>query len=427
MTALAVPSIPVHRFALACGATLLVSPRPGAPVCAVQAHIRGGHSLDPTGFEGLSYLTGRFVEQGTRAFSDEELALALEPAGGNLSGSTTGVSGQIAGADWKTLLECFVETLTAPTYPKAKVELQKKRVLDRLLLERDDPRTQGAWSFRRLVYGKHWLGQRDYGTLDSVARIERKHLVKHHRDQWCGSRTVIAFCGDVDPKAVRRFLDKKLAGWREGKNLAPREQVFPKLEARRDVFPAQRQQVHVYLGHLGIVRTDPDYAALTVMDHVLGTGPGFTSRITRILRDELGLAYTVHAAIHSSAGVLPGTFTAYIGTSPENLGTAVQGFGREMRRIQKELVSPDELELAKSYLTGSFALGYERASRRVGALITAFRNGLPEDYLARLVAEFGEVDADDVRRVAQKHLHPDAACLVAAGPVTKRALAALRY
>jgi len=83
-------------------------------------------------------------------------------------------------------------------------------------------------------------------------------------------------------------------------------------------------------------------------------------------------------------------------------------------------VTPDELELAQSYLTGSFALGFERASRRVGAMISAFRTGLPDDHLERLVASFAEVSAEDVRAAARAHLHPDKACLVAAGPVAKR-------
>ena len=422
MSKLAIPDLPVHRFELGCGVQLLVSPRPGAPVCAVQAHVRGGHSLDEPGREGTAYLAGRFVDQGTAEYSDEDIANALEPAGGSLVGSSTGLTGQIAGADWKTLLDLLASMLVSPKYPKAKVARQKQRVLDRLVIERDDPRTQGAWAFRRLVYGKHWLGQPDYGSLASVPNIERKHLVAHHKKNWCGERTVIAFCGDVDPKQVKRFLERRLAAYPRGTALGAADRTFPDRAERIDAFSAKRQQVHVFLGHLGIERNDPDFAALTVMDHVLGTGPGFTSRITRILRDELGLAYTVHAAIHSSAGVLPGTFTAYIGTSPEHLATAVDGFRREMSRIREELVHPDELELAKSYLTGSFALGFERASRRVHAMVSANRNGLPDDYLSQLVQSFASVTAEDVRRAAAKHLRPDAACLVAAGPVTKREL-----
>ena len=81
---------------------------------------------------------------------------------------------------------------------------------------------------------------------------------------------------------------------------------------------------------------DRDIGSLVVMDHVLGTGPGFTNRISRILRDEKGLAYSVNANIHGSAGILPGMFTAYIGTSPDNVRTAVAGFLHEMRRIRDE-------------------------------------------------------------------------------------------
>jgi zinc protease len=422
---LAIPALPVHRSQLSCGATLLVSPRPGAPVAAVQVHVRGGHSLDPEGREGTAYLAGRFVDQGTETHTEEEIAAALEPAGGALAGSSTGLVGHVAGADWKTLLELLVPCLTSPTYPREKIARQKKRVMDRLLVERDDPRTQGAWLFRRLVYGDHWVGRPDHGTLESVARIQRRHLVRHHERNWCGKRSVIAFCGDVDPEKVRRFLNRRLSGWNPGEDLPPVDRSFPERSPRADAFPAKRQQLHVFMGHLGVERRDPDYPALVVMDHVLGTGPGFTSRITRRLRDELGLAYTVHAAIHTSAGVLPGTFTAYIGTSPENLTTAVKGFQREIRRIQRELVSPEELDLAKSYLSGSFALGYERASRRVQAIVSAHRNALPDDHLQELVRSFGEVTAQDVRRVARAHLFPASSCLVVAGPVTRRGLAGL--
>jgi zinc protease len=420
-----VPELCVERFVLRCGGTLLVSPRPGAPVFAVQAHVRGGHSLDPSGLGGTAFLAGRLVDQGARGWSEEEIAAALEPAGGNLSGSSTGISGQIAGGEWRVLVECLAACLAAPTYPEAKVELHRKRLLDRLLLERDDPRTQGAWLFRRLVYGSHWLGRPDYGSIESVRRVRRAHLAAHHRRHWCGKRAVIVVSGDVDPQAVRRVLDRGLARWRPGADLAPPDMRFPPLARRTGVFPAERQQIHVYLGHLGIRRTDPDYAALVVMDHVLGSGPGFTSRITRRLRDELGLAYAVNASIHSSAGVLPGTFMAYIGTSPEHLRVATHGFLAEIERMRSELVSEQELRLARDYLTGSFALGYERSARRVQTIVSAQRNGLPDDHLTRLLSALACVGAEDVRRVARAHLHPEAACVAISGPVSPRVLAGL--
>ncbi|MCK6445250.1 MAG: insulinase family protein [Planctomycetes bacterium] len=422
------PTVPtielaIRRFELPCGVTLLVSPRAGAPVFALHTHVRGGHSLDPRGKEGTAYLAGALADQGTRRRSEEEIAELLEPAAGSLSGDASGVSGQIAGRDWRLLCELACESIVEPTYPEKQFRRQKERLLERLLVERDEPRAQGELLFRKLVYGAHWLGRNAYGTLESVRRITRRDVLEFQRANWVGRRTIVAVCGDVDPDDVRALFAKRLARWSPGTPFVATESKFPERAVRTDVFRADRQQVHVYLGHLGVARSDPDYVALTVMDHVLGTGPGFTNRISMKLRDELGLAYSVNAAIHASAGILPGTFCAYIGTSPKHLATAIRGFLAEMRRIREEPVGEEELATAKSYLIGSFALGFQRASRRAGYLISMERHKLPADILERLPREYAAITADDVRRVAQKHLHPDACVVAATGPLDAKALA----
>ena len=95
------------------------------------------------------------------------------------------------------------------------------------------------------------------------------------------------------------------------------------------------------------------------MDHVLGTGPGFTNRISRRLRDELGLAYSVHAAIHSSAGDPARHVPAYIGTSPEHVATALAGFRSRdpahPARARRAGRAPDGHRLRRRLLRGSRA------------------------------------------------------------------------
>lgn len=411
--------LPIQRFELECGGVLLFSRRPSAPVFAVQAHIRGGPSLDPRGFEGTAFLAGTLVDQGTKQYSEEAIATLLEPAGGEVAGDAGGLGGAIVNDQWGLLLEIMSQMLQHPTYPPEQVARQKKRLLDRLLVEKEEPRSQGGMLFRKLVYGDHWLGRAAYGTIESVERIGPRELRKHHAQNRVARRAVIAICGDVEPRVVKRALDRMLRGWNPGTPLVTHPPRLPDRAARFGAFPAKRQQVHVYLGHIGITRNDPDYPALVVMDHILGTGPGFTNRISRILRDELGLAYSVNASIHSTAGILPGMFTAYIGTSPQHVKTAVQGFMREIHRIQDELVGEEELELAKSYLIGSFPLGFERASRRASYLVSSELHSFPPDNLERLLEAFAAVRAPDVQRVARKHLFPEASCLVAAGPISR--------
>lgn len=410
--------LPRERFVLDCGAVLLVSRRRGAPVTAARIHIRGGPSLDTAERAGTAFLTGGMADQGTAKHNEEELALLLEPAGGEVHGDANGLTGSIAGKEWKLLLQIMSEVLTTPKYPKQAIERQKRRLLSRLLVERDDPRTQGARQFRKLIYGDHWIGRPAHGYYETIADIEAKDLRAHHKKHWVGKRATIGVCGDVDPKQVKRTLNRLLADWNPGTKFQPTSMELPDRAVRTAAFPADRRQVHVYLGHLGIRRSDPDYAALVVMDHILGTGPGFTNRISRSLRDEQGLAYSVSADIYSSAGLLPGTFTAYIGTSPEHVETAVHGFQAEIHRIQDKLVTKEELRVVQQYLLGSFILGYERASRRAGYLVSAELFDLPEDTLECLPREFAAITREDVRRAARKHLYPEACCLAASGPVT---------
>src|SRR5207249_7812023 len=76
-------------------------------------------------------------------------------------------------------------------------------------------------------------------------------------------------------------------------------------EKRQKFVNMPAQQLNIYLAHLGVSRTNPDYYALQVMDTILGGGAGFTARIPQRLRDELGLAYTTFASITMTAGIDP--------------------------------------------------------------------------------------------------------------------------
>jgi zinc protease len=406
-----------ERFELSCGATLLVHRRPFSAVTAVRVHVRGGPGLDPAGKEGVVHLTGAFADQGTGARTDQDIAALLEPEGGGVSGDAMGLSGAVAGTAWRVLMDVLGELVTDAAYPDALIERQLERMKSRLEVEADDPRAQGGILFKRLVYGEeHFLGRNTYGDLESVSSITPADLRAHRSSNWCGSRLVIAVVGDVDPAEVRDHAEHAFQGVPVGAPHQRTEPSFPPIESRTAAFERERQQVHVHLGHLGIRRAHPDYVPLAVMDHVLGTGPGFTNRITQVLRDQLGLAYSVHADIHGTAGKLPGMFRAYIGTSPEHVRTAVDGFVTEMRRIGEEPVPEEELSVAKSYLVGSFAMGFERASRRAQYLVSAEVHGFPADHLERLPAEFAAVTAEDVRRAAAAHLHPDACSIAVSGP-----------
>ncbi|MHC4261863.1 MAG: M16 family metallopeptidase [Planctomycetota bacterium] len=419
-----VPELPVERFELSCGARLLVSSRADAPLCALQLHVAGAFAEDPLERAGLAHLVGALAPEGTRSRSDEDLADALEPHGGSLSGDSTGLVGVIEGAHWQALVDVTAEVVCEPSYPKQQVDRRRDALLDRLTVEAADPRVQAARRFRQAVYGDHWLGRPERGEHETVARIERRHLTAYHRQHWVARRATIAVCGDVEAREVFERFERRLAGWKPGTQAPPVAEDFPAPRRRVSAFRASRQQVHLFLGHLGIRRDDPDYAAVAVLDHVLGTGAGFTNRIAKRLRDDEGLAYSVYASQYDSAGRLPGVFSAYIGTSPTKIEAAVHGMVEEIARIRDEPGTEEELSLARDSLIGSYVLGFERAKARVNYILFAERMGFGQEELVELPRRIAAVGIEDVQRAARRCLRPEELCLSGAGPVTRKQLAA---
>jgi zinc protease len=316
----------------------------------------------------------------------------------------------------KQATDLLREMVLEPSFPGREVRRVQTEILTEIKSDQDDPRTVAARRFRKEIYQKHPLGRPPQGTAQSVASFKPKHLREFHDTWFRPDRGYIAASGPFEPEETLDRLERTFKRFRgTGPDHAPMPSVeLP--EVGSDVhLPMAREQVHVFLGHIGIRRTHPDFYVLSVMDHILGTGPGFTSRCSRKLRDEMGLCYAVSAGITPSAGEEPGTFTAYIGTSPEHRQSAVDRFLDEIRRIRVEPPSSQELQDIKEYLTGSFVFALERNSNLAAYAIRAKRFELGFDFLERYPSVVRAITPEQVCEAAMRHLHPDRLAVVSAG------------
>jgi zinc protease len=94
---------------------------------------------------------------------------------------------------------------------------------------------------------------------------------------------------------------------------------------------------------------------------------------------------------------------------------AVRLVREEMARMGREPIAEAELELAKSYLIGSFPLRLDTSGKLAGFLGAVEENGLGLDYPDRYKERIGRVTAADVQRVAAKYLDPGTFCSVMVG------------
>lgn len=398
------------------GLTCIALRNPGVGTFAVTLAFRVGQGHESDGEHGLAYLTGSCLEEGTRRRSAVELAEAVEGIGGSLETTSSSVTILCPADEASKAVRLVREVALEPAFRVRDVRRMQGEILAEIEADDADPRAVARRTFRREVYRDHPLGRPVHGDAKSTSAFKPADLQRFHRTWFVPADAILAAAGPAPPQEVLELLVKGFRSFR-GKGRAHPQHAAPALPARtieRHV-PMEREQVHVYLGHVGVRRSDPDFVPLVVMDHVLGSGPGFTSRITRRLRDEMGLCYAVHAAIGDDAGLEPGTFTAYIGTSAQHRQRAVAVFLEEMRRIRDTLPTAAELRDVQDYLTGSYVFGLERNQNLVGYAIRARRYGLGYDWIDRYPDLVRAVTREDVQRVARAHLDPDRVVVASAG------------
>ncbi|MGB7622447.1 MAG: pitrilysin family protein [Terriglobia bacterium] len=403
------------------GLTLLVCERHNTSTISIEVSLLAGSRFEADAQAGLASLTGRLLTEGTASRSAEDLALAIESVGGSLD-SGTGTEGAVVSAstlsrDFGLGLELSADVLLHPAFENDRVLHEREKTISEIRSAKDRPRTVLDWKFNELIYTTHPLHRPSVGYEDSVAKIDREQVVTFHQRFFVPANCSVAVAGDFKGETILPQLEDIFGSWSASAPSVPDIPVVHRQTAPiEDFVRMDKEQVNLYVGHLGIRRSNPDYYTLNVLDVILGSAPGFTSRIPKRLRDEQGLAYSTFANITQSSGLDPGRFVAYIGTSPEHRQRAIEGILGEIRRIVDEPVTPDELRDAKQYLTGSFVFQFQTNSQIAHFMILAERYGLGFDYVEEYPGLINSVSIDDVARVARTYLHPEAATIVVVGP-----------
>jgi zinc protease len=405
---------------------LLLSENHSVPSVSIQAIVGAGSRFEADDKAGLASLVGELLDAGTATRSSKQIAETIDATGGHLATfgdyQSSGVVVILLSEDAALGLEVASDLLINPAFPEDKVQQYVDRRVAQIKARLDVPRTLASDLFNEIVFEGTPLHRPTLGYEQSVKTITPQDVRGFYRRYYAPDNTKLAIVGDIDKGEIKSIVLSTFGKWERTSAFEPPQ--IPR--ARRQSVPIEKyagvpkEQVNIVIGHLGIERRNPDYYALLVMDTILGSSPGFTSRIPRILRDEQGLAYSTFSNITSSAGLDPGRFIAYIGTAPENLDRAIAGLRGEITRIVEGGVTEEELEIARSYLTGSFVFRFQKNSQVAEFVIEAEVYDLGFDYLDRFPELIRGVTVEDVNRVARKYIDPQHLTTVVVGPVDEQ-------
>jgi len=417
-------ALEVHSHTLRNGLKVLLVDNSSVPTVSLTSSVLAGARYDLESKAGLAIMASRLLDEGTESRTSLEIADAIESVGGAIEtdGSFERIiaTAGVLNKDVDLGLELLADLVMRPIFPQDYVDKEKERTLAEIASALDRPQVVAGWAFNELVYQNHPLHRPSHGYPQTVERLTREDLLDFHRRYFVPNNVILSIVGDFRVPELLPKIENAFGDW-EARPVEFPEYSEPVRQTGKRVkfitMPAQ--QLNIYVGHLGVRRTNPDYYALQVLDTILGGGAGFTARIPRRLRDELGLAYTTFASMTMTAGLDPGRFIAFIGTSPENMNLAIDGLLNEIRRIIEEPVSAEELQDAKDYLTGSFVFAFESSPQIARFLVHAEVYGLGFDYIDKYPQYVRAVTVDDISRVARKYLDSENYTLVVVGPVAE--------
>jgi zinc protease len=400
------------------GFRLIWERRPDTGVVALELYVDAGIVREAK--PGLACLTGRLLEEGTLNRSAHDLAATIEDAGGLLDVGSTGGSVRVCREELATALEILADVTISPAFPRDAIDWVARRIAADLRGDLEDPAFRADLRFRELVYGDHPLARDPRGRAGEVATLSRRDVVAHHRRHFTPENTFLVAVGDFDPRRLISLVKAQFGDWPRGRRPAPPLPQVPRPgRARVRRITHATEQVQIIVGHLGVPRTSPDYDALVVLDHMFGSGPGFSDRLSRILRDELGLVYAVGGGMTDSADVLSGVFRVYAATRAEHAERVMDTINAQMRAMHAGAFSDDEVDRARRYLAAAWVFDYQTVEQRAERLLDLERWGLCLDEPKLWPDRIASITPAQVRAAARVHLHPDALFRVELGPIRR--------
>jgi predicted Zn-dependent peptidase len=409
------------RYELPGGVVVYVVPDHALPLVNLALHLRTGGFLEPAAKPGLAGMTASLLRVGgagarTPEQFDERadfLAAQLSASAGDTS---TRIALNVLTSALDPGLDLLFDMLRRPRFDEARLAVEKGKALEGMKQRNDDADDILAREWSWLLSGREHFSSRR-ATAAQLESITRADLIDFHRRTYGSERMVIAISGDVEPKRILAALASRLAGFRAAEPAAwpPKG---PEFTPKPGLYRVEKDlpQGKVRVGHPSLQVTnwaDPDLYALEMLNDVLG-GSGFTSRLTKRVRSDEGLAYGAGSSF--GFGIFwPGNFQAGYASKNPTVAYALQIVLEEIGKIRREPVGDDELRVAKSAAIDTFPRGFESASQIAGTFAQDELIGRPHGYWYDYRRRIEAVTGADVLRVAAKYLHPDQLVMLVVG------------
>jgi predicted Zn-dependent peptidase len=385
-----------------------------------------GGRYEPAKMNGVCHFIEHMLFKGTTRRSAREISAAVEGIGGYMNAFTgeesTCFYARASHERLAEMLDVLMDMFLASRFTPEDIAKERGVIKEEIAMYLDQPHQHVHELLNETVWPNHPLGRPLTGTEKTIDSFTRKGLLEYQQANYNAATTVVTASGNVRHahvvKAVERYARKFPGGKRppfspvESKPTGPRIRLHTKETA----------QMQVAMGMVICSRHDERRYALRVLNTLLGDN--MSSRLFQVLREDHGLAYSVHSSLSylDDTGVL----TISAGLDTDKLSKAMTLMMRELRRFTTRLPGKRELRQARDYLIGQLDLTLENTENHMmwlGDHLLGYGKVLSPRQIKEQVAR---VTAAQVRQVAREFLRAERASLAMVSPLkTEKGLASL--
>lgn len=383
------------------------------PIISVRFAFRGGSTQDPAGKQGIANLMTGLFDEGAGDMDSDQFQLALDDAGAEMSfsaGSDAIYGSMRMLADSQDNAFSLLRTaILSPRFDQAPVDRIRAQIAAGIEASERDPEQRGQVAWREAIYAGHPYAQPGEGTVASLSAITRDDLLAFHKQQFARDNLTVGVVGAIDAESLKKRLDELFGDLPEKAGLVKVERAAPKLGQQINI-EYDLPQTSIYMAWPGIDRDDPQFFAAYLMDHIFGGGT-FSSRLFTEVREKRGLAYSVNSALVNRD--FDATMQVMTGTRADRAAETLSIIKAEAKRMADQGPTAEELEFAKKYVIGAYAINNLDSSAAIArTLVQLQMDRLGIDYIQRRVKLINDVTLDDVTAVAKRLLTAEPAVML---------------
>ncbi|HWW88415.1 MAG TPA: pitrilysin family protein [Vicinamibacterales bacterium] len=394
---------------------LIVRTERTSPTVTVLGNVRHEPDLQaPRGKDGVADVLGELFSYGTTHLDRLAFQKALDDIAAN---ETAGYdfSVRVLKNDFSRGVELLADNVLHPALPSEAFEVVKKQTAEFVEGRMKSPGHRADRALRTALLPQNDPALRE-ATAQTVSKLTLDDVRRFHAATFRPDVTTIVVIGDVTPEEAKTTIARWFGGWKALGNKPELDlpRVPPNGAAEVTVPDSSAVQSSVVLAQeVGLTRFDPDYYALQIGNHVLGGG-FYATRLYHDLRQEAGLVYTVDDSL--TANRTRSVYSVTYGCDPENVSKARELIDRDLRAMQTDNVTPQELQQAKALLLRQMPLRESSEDAVAGSLLARAQIGLPLEEPTRAAERYFTMGADDVRAAFKKWIRPDGFVRVVRAP-----------